>query len=423
MGGGKDQKTANKNLEEQTKYQGVQQKSFDTRNENDLNASRGRADDMYGSLRGGYQGLIDREAPPGGWGGIGGGGGGGGGSRASGYGMIADDPRLKDVEGSYRKFMETGGWDAAAKGGQQGRIDTLTQFGKSGGISDEDKARMRGGGVYDEFAKTGGLNAQDQSNIRQRGTSTIPAMYSRLNQEAARGRSISGGQGPGAAVLAGRMARGQQAGVADAALNTELGIKNQVNQGRQWGAQGMTSSEGALQDQLSRNTIQGTMGAADLQKGMQESIMGGQQWGTGGINQLAESTMGRQERAAASQAAASNTNAGIDASNARWGEEFGLRQKEAGLEGLQNLYTSSPDEYMRNKDMALNSAGGFGATTGNLATAQKTGNKSAWDTVGQIAGSVAGGMTGIGAIGSAVGGISKAAQTANSIKQASKIYG
>jgi hypothetical protein len=402
MGGGKDQKTANKQLTQQGQYQVGQQQSFDTRNTADLNASRGRADDLYASLRGGYQGLADKPGP-GGAGGAGAFGGGGGGH--VGYGMIADDPRLKDVESSYRKFMETGGWDPTTKAGQQGRIESLTKFGETGGISEEDKARARGGGIYEEFAKTGGFSDKDIGNIRARGTSGIPAMYSRLRDEANRGAAIAGGAGPGRAILAGRMGREQSRSAAEAALNAELGIKEQVNKGRQWGGAGMSSSEMSLQDMITRNKLQGTMGASDIQQKMQESVMGGQQWGTGGINQLAESTMGRQERAAASQAAAASANASEAAGNARWAEEFGLRQKATGLEGLQSLYTSSPDEYMKNKEFALKSATGFGGTTGDLASRLKTGNKSAWDTAGQFAGAIAGGLTGAAGIAGA-GGIS-----------------
>jgi hypothetical protein len=230
-GGGKDQKQANTQLQQQTAYQTGQQKAFDTRNTADLDASRGRGDELYGSLKAGY-GALAGGAP-----GTTASAGGGGGYNTA-YQMAAVDPRYNTVEDKYKDFMSTGGWDPTTKEGQQGRINTLTEMGKTGGISPEDQARMRGGGLYEEFAKTGGLSDKDRQNIRSRGTSGIPAMYDQMKQAQQRQAAVSGGYGPGANVMAGRMARQQQGGMADAALNSELGIQQQVNQGRQFGATG-----------------------------------------------------------------------------------------------------------------------------------------------------------------------------------------
>jgi hypothetical protein len=393
MGGGKDQKQANTQLQQQAAYQSQQQKAFDTRNTSDLDASRKRGDELYESLKGGYGSLASGQA-----GAVAPGGGGGGGYQAP-----ALDPRYKDIESMYKGFMDTGGWEPDVRKAQQGRIDTLTDIGKTGGISPEDQARMRGGGVYEEFSKTGGFSDADMRNVRARGASVIPAMYGRINQEANRGAAIQGGYGPGRSLLAGRMAREQAGAAAGAVRDTELGLKGEINKGRQWGTQGMTSSETGLQDLLTRNKLQGNIAGSDIQGKMMESIMGGRQWGTSGEKGLVDEAQQRAE--AQAQAAAASSAAG--AANDKWAQEFNARQKLAGLEGLGSLYTSSPEEYMANKDFAMQSAGSYGNQVNQQSVSQKTGNRSAWDTVGNIAGAVAGGMTGIGGFGSLAGAAGK----------------
>lgn len=375
MGGGKDQKQANQQLTQQAGYQGQQQKEFDIRNKADLDASRGRADDLYKSMYEGYGSLAGTP----GAGGIGASGGGGGGGGVS----VPYDPRFGSVEAMYKQFMDTGGWEPDVRKAQQGRIDKLTEIGTTGGLTEEEKARARGGGYFEEFAKTGGYSDKDRANIRARATSGIPAMYAQMKAQADRGANIQGGYGPGRSVLAGRLGRQQAESLSGAARDAEIGIMEKVNQGRQWGTQGMSTSELNLQDLLSKNKLSGLGGASDIQHKMMESIMGGRQWGTGGLQGLAES-----DRAAQMSAAAAN------AAGGRADREFDLRAKLAGLEGLGSLYTSSPDEYMQNKGFALKSAGTYGTEVGNASMGLKTGNKSAWDTVGNIAGSVAGGLTG-----------------------------
>ena len=389
MGGGKDQKQANQQLAQQHQYQSNQQQQFDTRNTADLNASRERGDQLYGDLYKGYNSLANAQP-------VAGGGGGGGG----GYQLPGVDPRYNDVEAMYKSYMGGGGWEPDVKKAQQGRIDSLTEFGKTGGMTEEEKYRLRGQGNYEEFSKTGGLSDKDRANIRARGTSGIPAMYQQMADAQRRQQSIAGGYGPGGAVMAGRMARQQGAGMADAARNAELGIQEQVNQGRKWGTEGLTSSETALQDILSRNKLQGTQAANTAQQGMMDSIISGQKWGTEGEQGIANMYQGRADQQAQINASA----AANSAANDRWAQEFNARQKLAGLEGLGSLYGGQGSgEYNVNKDFALQSAGGYGSAVGNAAMGQKTGNRSAWDTVGNIAGAVAGGMTGLGSIGSVAG--------------------
>jgi len=392
MGGGKDQKQANSQLQQQAGYQRQQQSAFDTRNTTDLNASRGRGDELYSSLKGGYEGLLQPGTGlPSSFSGGGSGGGGGGG-----FALPGLDSRFGAIEDMYKNYMSTGGWDAGTKAAQKERIGLLTDIGKTGGVDEAGQARARGGGVFDEFSRTGGLSDKDQSNIRTRGTSGIPAMYDRVRAEQQRGQAISGGYGPGGAVLANRMARDQSRGAAEAALNAELGIKQQVNQGRQWGAQGMSQSELGLQELLNRNKLSGLTSASDIEGKMMESIMGGQQWGTQGQYGLVSDQQARLDNAAAMNASMGASSAAQSAANEKWAAEFNARQKAAGLEGLNSLYSGpGSGEYNINKQFALDSAGTYGNQIRDLSMAQKTGNRSAWDTAAQFAGAGAGFATGL----------------------------
>jgi len=188
--------------------------------------------------------------------------------------------------------------------------------------------------------------------------------------------------------------------MADAALNSELGIQQQVNQGRQWGGTGMSGSELSLQDLLTRNKLGATTGAGTMTQNMQESLMGGQQWGTQGEKGIADMYQGRADQQASINAAGAANAASGSAANDKWAQEFNARQKALGLEGLGSLYAGQGSgEYNLNKDFALQSAGDYGSIQNQGSVAQKSGNKSPWDTVGQVAGAVAGGMTGLGAVG------------------------
>ena len=71
------------------------------------------------------------------------------------------------------------------------------------------------------------------------------------------------------------------------------------------------------------------------------------------------------QRSAAS-AGASGQSAALAQRNKEWESEFGLERFKTGLEGLGSLYTSSPEEYMRNKSFDLENRELTGNLTGNF---------------------------------------------------------
>jgi hypothetical protein len=361
MGGGKDQKDANNMIRGGSAWENSQRDTSTARNEQDLSSARGKSDELYNTLKSGYSSLLTpaQAAAQGG--------GGGAGPAAT------ADPRFGDVQSMYTKAMQTGGLDPAKQAAMEGDITKLRGI----GYDPETVARIRGNGVFDEFAKTGGISDADRGNIRSRANSVIPSVYSSMQQGAKRQGMVQGGYGPGQSALMARMGRGQAGAMADTARDTELGIMGQVNAGRQWGAGNVSDAERGLSS-LRSDTTQAAMGG---ERGLAESIRQGQQWGTAGTEGRAESDRSYQ----AQQAAAS-------AANSRYASESELRQKMMGLEGLQSLYGASPNEYMQYKDFDLGNRGLTNQSTLGFGGGLKTGNRSPWDTVGQIAGGAAGGF-------------------------------
>lgn len=193
-----------------------------------------------------------------------------------------NDALYRDVLSGYESYFPTGGIDPGAISNIRGDISGLRELGRTGGLNEEAIARYRGGGVYDEFAKTGGYSEGDISNIRSRSNSVIPSMYASLKDELHRQNTAQGGYSPGYTYGLAKSGRDAYRAGAGQALDTEIGIKDKVNSGRQWGATGMTTSENALQTLRTGNMYRGMTGAGAMEQGLEESIRSGRQYGQSG---------------------------------------------------------------------------------------------------------------------------------------------
>lgn len=394
-----------------TQYQTQQQQGATAYNQNqqDQAGARGRAGDAYGTMMSGYKdfatnGGLDVDRLRGLMG--------AGGSGA--YVPNFDAGKYGEVQGAYRKGMEgsdtyhefakTGGWDDGARKGINDLTSQYETIGKKGATTDESANRMRGLGVYDEFAKTGGFSDGDVANIRQRGNSVIPSMYGSMRADAARQGAVQGGYGPGQGALMARMGRQQASAAQGAALDTELGIKQQVNAGRQWGASGASSSEG----NILQNQLAGLGGATSNRFGLQDRINSGRLAGQGGLdNEMMWGTSGLEgiadkENSARSSAAGANAARG----NANFGQELALENavnsnRFAGLGGIGDLYTSRPGEVQQQQDYDLASRGLTNGSQSNLIGSRYQANPQRdWlSTIGGIVGAGAGMATGFGNLG------------------------
>lgn len=418
MSGGKEKTKTNNMLDQQYQQNQRDQSSYMGAVQPGLSGSQNRASDMYNVQFGGYNdfagGKGDFDASKYGSSNSGGGG----------Y-NTALDSRFGDVGNSYRNFMNnggvdtgkfnqfqgnlmdvagSGGYDEAARGRILGDANKMRETADSADVAN----RFRGNGVFDEFSKTGGLSDQDRSNIRARGNSVIPSMYGSMRDEATRANAAQGGYGAGQSAMFSRMGRQQASAAQDAALNTELGITDKVNAGRQWGASGASQAEGALQGMrlsalgnaagtegtMWNNIAQNRTGAAgqggNNEIGMQGLVQHGKEFGTQGLEGMANADAARAASAGAASAA-----------DAKWRAQFDREGRQYGLEGMSSLYGSHPGEVNMYLD-AMNQGRSVNAGVNqgiNDARMQNNPQHSILGTIGAVAGAAGGTMTGLGNLG------------------------
>jgi len=268
-------------------------------------------------------------------------------NRTAGAGAYDRDLALRNqIQGDYQNVLNGPGGqtDPEIRNRILGSGNDLRNWGRNS-ISSADQNRMRGGGVYDEFAKTGGVSDQEASDLQSRGLSSVGSIFSGLRRQLEQGNSQ--GYNPGYSAQKAAMARDQGRAITDAAVGTRLGIDDRRNAGRQWGAQGMTSSEGALQSQLASNRL-GAYGQA--QSG--DLGLGNLDLGYAGLNQN--------------------------------------RQSNA-LSGLASLYGARPGEtsmYLENELAGLGQRGSLGQNNQAQRNAYNP-NVSGWDRFVQLAGAAA----------------------------------
>lgn len=315
------------------------------------------------------------------------------------------------AHGTWSEIMNSGGWSQAAKAGVEGDVSGLREIGKYGAATAEGAARLRGGGVYDEFAQTGGLSEKDIQTIRSRSTSPIASYYSGMREDIER-QSRMGNTGAGSAALMAKLGRDRARQVADTALSAEAGIAEAIRSGRQWGAQGMTSSE----QLITGNQMTGLQAASNIQSGMQQALTSNRMAAGGALDASERSiqamiqqgkmfggegleAVGRQERAM---------------------EEYllGLHESNqaAGLAGISDIAARDAQLAQGYQGMAQDAIAQNAGIQQSGAQILHANNPSGWDRVAQVAGIAApvaasifapgGGMFGMGGNTSVSGGIS-----------------
>jgi hypothetical protein len=277
--------------------------------------------------------------------------------------------------GYYDEFARTGGWDPSRIADVDSDIAGFRDIGRYGARDQASADRLRGGGVYDEFSKTGGYSDTDRANIRDRATSQVPAFYGALKDELSRQNTSSGGYNVGLGSQMSKLARESGRAGVDAAKGAELDIMDRVNSGRQWGTEGMSSTE----KQIVNNQLAGLGGASTTELGLQDSINRGRMFGIEGGTSL---------------------------------DNAGVQNRLAAASGLTSLRSSTPGEVNMNQNNILQALGLRGSQIQNL-IGQRIGNNpnTSWTqylpqilgAAGTVAGGAIGGPAGASA-GGAVGG-------------------
>jgi len=390
-------------------------------NQGDMNYEHG---DVYGTYKGfaNTGGLTDEQkarlrgtTQPGSTGASGGSGGGGGGGSSS----------SKNSTGGMRDFygdvgmIGRGTFDEAERAYKDMDQATAKRFAETGGLENADLDRWRGGGVYDEFGKTGGYSDVDKANIRSRAISPIGSFAAGERDEMARRRSVQGGYTPGFDASQRALKRDTARNIADTSLDAEIGIQENVNKGRQWGAEGMSRTEGEIETLRTQNQLEGSRQVAQIQQAVAGGMMSASQ-GRMMIDQTNQQTQlaianGRTQREIAEmQAAAARGSASaakelammqMNAQNERFlieGEQAG---KMFGAQGMERTYGFGANQYDTGMDRELNilnSQASNNIGLGGLRGGQADMIGGPWDAVQQgigMAAGAAGAFSGMGGMG------------------------
>lgn len=386
---------------------------------------------------------IDRMR--GAWGNVGGGSGGGGGggwsaprlgpsayqNLSSAFGS-AYRPDYGESDTGFRRLADKGGgFDAAQLEQIYGNIGNLSEIGRTGGITDEDKANILRKQMLEQ-EQTGGYSEQDKALVRAKSAASSPAYFSALKDNLERQRSQTGNLANAGAVdfkLA-RQSAQQQAGDR---LAQEMELQESVRGGKERAGQFLSGQGLELAGLRTRNQLAGAESGArtgtETQaaitanqqralQGLQESQTGLGQWGLGQAGGLDQFALGRaggldqmtmmqaqlEAQAAASSAAsgaASNYASSRDkAEFEQWLTEYGNQQKQYGIGGLESLYKTNLGASENFTGMgldALNSKYGTQGQLLGLASQNRgaTGMENAMQIAG-AAGGILGGLTGIG---------------------------
>jgi len=277
-----------------------------------------------------------------------------------------DASGLSGLDPSLAAFAKTGGIDPtrAADIG-----DTAAKLKVNGGLSDENIARIRGNGGYDEFAKTGGYTPEAIANIKAQAISPIGSYATGTRDELARRAAVQGGYTPGFDAAGRQLRRDTARNIADTSLNANVGIQEKVNEGRKWGIGGVAGAEstigglrqsglatsGAMQTQLqdltSRYMAQGltlqqanAQAQADIDKANVANELNVNLSNTGAKNQA-----GLFNAGAKNDAASFSANAANQASMFNAGADNSAGMFNAGNANQANLFniTNAQDQYAR----------------------------------------------------------------------------
>lgn len=372
-----------KKLEQQAHDETVKQQGASNTNYNALRGENtqvgtNRDDEIYG----GYKNLADTGGVDpaakaallgtsnfGASGGSGGGGGGGGAAVPrqdyfSGIGKL-DKTQYDNAEAAFTNIDKTGAQNMADTGGlDAGAMD-----------------RMTGMGGFQEFAKTGGYTDEDKSNIRAKALSPISAFDTNMRNDMSTRRATQGGYSPGFDASSRALQRDTSRNIADTSLNAELGIKDKVNAGKQWGISGGAGAEQSAQQLKTGNELAGSQ----LKAQIETNIASGKMSAADGRARIAEvqqqtdlaTASGRTQRDIAEmQVAAANGNAAasrelakaeLAAQNQRFTMELEQSGKIAGLGGMNSVYGNNMDRELNIDNSQSGSNVSFGGLRGQQA--------------------------------------------------------
>ena len=312
----------------------------------------------------------------------------------------ADTGRLGQTFNAGMAFGSNGGFSPEREASIMSNVHGLQEMGRTGGLNDADAQRFRANGTYDEFNTTGGYTDADKERIRQVSLAPISGYASQTQDELNRRQAVQGGYGPGFDSAARALRRDAAKGMYEAGMASEMNVKDAVNQGRQWGAKGMTDAENQYQTLKTGNQYKGLMGASDVETTLQDTIskyrMAGYSLAQASAKAIADVDLSNiGNNMAAQQFNVGQANSGVQGLAGLYNQDFGVtenqRQRDAGILG---------DEYA--------SQTGINSQLNEILMSPTFMQQLAMAGVQGLAGAAGGALTG--GIGPAVGAAAKAGQ-------------
>jgi len=200
-----------------------------------------------------------------------------------------DDP--SGASSTFEELSRTGGYSPEDIAELEGNIGDYKRYASGADISEQDRARMRGAGVYDEFAKTGGFDEGQMQNFRARGTSGTASVFDALKNRLSQQNAAQGGYSPGYESGNRALARDKSREIQAANTNTEGMLQDMIRKNRMAGAEGAERSEGTLQNLLAKKFMEGMGGATNTRFGLNESIAKNRLAGAGGLENTNQSRL------------------------------------------------------------------------------------------------------------------------------------
>lgn len=337
-----------------------------------------------------------------------------------------ETPDYSYPNAGYKDFSSTGGVDLSrptqtfgdmqdvnsdSYSGMNSSIKGLQGIGATGGMTAEQSGQLgKTAGFYGNLMDTGGYSTEDIANIKNESNSVIPSYFSSLKDSLDQRRAASG-YGPGFSDANVALAREGAIASGDQSVRTNIGIQDAVRSGKMAGAGGLSNQvlsqygiEAPLKERafeasgnMSAQMQQIRLAAAQGDVNAQRIIQSGKLEGLGGLsaNIGARGQFGLAKGQLAQQGQESLMGA------EQSGEEFGMS-------GLSHLYDSSTNQLTEQQRQYLTAIGMSNDDQDKLlALQQQQGTlpgrtATGWGNVMRGVGAVAGGMTGLGGLMSAV---------------------
>lgn len=311
-------------------------------------------------------------------------------------------PNYDEADTGFRKLSGTGGgFDEGQLNQIYGNISNLTNIGKTGGITDEDKANINRQSILDQ-EKTGGYTDQDKALIRAKSAASSPAYFGALKDNLDRNRTAMGGNLAGSGAVDFKMARQGAQQQAQDRINSEIGLSESIRKGRESAGQFLSNQGLNLADLRTKNQLTGSLNAGTLGgstqqaitanqarglQGLQESQTGLGQWGlaqaggldtfglnkAGGLDQFQynQANMDMQAQIANAQGAAAGSGGRAQAARdqaefEQWLTMYGNEQKQYGIGGLDDLYKTNLGASQNYSGMGLDALNSKYGTQGQL---------------------------------------------------------